>query len=314
MTDLQSQIADFAPVALFAYRRADHLRRALTSLAENSEFQKSDLYIFCDGAKSSLDKDAVIATRQVARDFPHPRKSIIEQTRNRGLAESIVAGVTEICSKHGRVIVVEDDLVVAPTFLAFMNRALKVYVDDDQVMQISGFFPPIAGGSRDAVFLPVTTTWGWATWSRAWRKFDPRRSGRAFLERYPAERRRFDLDGSYPYFRMLCQQDVGKVDSWGIAWYLSVYLNGGLVLYPRQSLVLHELDGTGTHCRLPQQNTVELCGDRLEDFPEVAVDEIVLSHLKSYNRNQSSFVHRYFALLNFLWNRVVRSGAGYSKH
>jgi hypothetical protein len=299
-----------SPIAIFAFKRADHLSRALQSLAANTEFRKSELFIFCDGPRGPSDENGVGATRQIARQFEHPRKKVIERDENLGLATSITRGVSELTTLYRRVIVVEDDLVVSKYFLDFMNRALDRYQGDDSVMQISGHLPPIGGAMcRDAGFLPMTTTWGWATWERSWRYFDPERSMRSILSGNAAERRRFDLDGTYPYYRMMCKQDSGKVDSWGISWYLSVFARRGLVLYPRKSLVFHELDGTGTHCKVPQASIMDLCEERLTEFPPVEMDFAALNEVKSYYRHQGRPWKKWASFVEYIWQRAKsRSG------
>jgi hypothetical protein len=112
------------------------------------------------------------------------------------------------------------------------------------------FDVPSLADSQEALFLPMTTSWGWATWKRAWDQFDPSASG--WRERLVgADARRFDLGGRYDYRRMLERQMNGRVDSWAIRWYYSVFAKGGLVLYPPRTLVVNGgFDGTGTHSRL----------------------------------------------------------------
>ncbi len=116
-------------------------------------------------------------------------------------------------------------------------------------MQVSGYmFPVDLDADTDAVFLPFTTSWGWATWSRAWRRFDPQMSAFERLSADPALRRTFNLEGAYDYFDLLRRQKRGQVDSWAIRWYLSVFMQGGLTLYPVRSLVQNiGFDGSGTH-------------------------------------------------------------------
>jgi hypothetical protein len=131
-----------------------------------------------------------------------------------------------------------------------MNTALDRYADEPRVMQISGYmFPLTLESDTDAIFLPFTTSWGWATWKRAWNYFDPDAQGIAQLEKNLSLRLKFDLDGSYPYFQMLKAQATKKVDSWAIRWYLTTFLMDALTLHPVQSLVRNTgFDGTGTHC------------------------------------------------------------------
>lgn len=241
--------ADAAPVAIFAYRRPEHLRRAVLSLAANPQAAATDLHVFCDGPKGQGDEADVRAVRELARGFEGFRSvSLVEQERNRGLAESIIAGVTELLEAHDRVIVVEDDLVLSPYFLAFMNQALERYSDEARVASVHGYVFPVRHALPESFFLKGAECWGWATWRRAWRRFNP---DAADLLRQIRERgleHEFDLDGSYAYTAMLENHLRGKVDSWAICWRASCYLADMLTLYPGRSLVQNRgLDGTGTH-------------------------------------------------------------------
>lgn len=237
-----------APVALFVYKRADKTLNTLRSLADCPTFGDRPLYIFSDGPKTEADEDAVAAVRSVIDAFNHPSKTIRVAPKNRGLARSIIDGVTEICAAHGRIIVIEDDLTVSPNILDYFDEALDAYEDDQRVMQISGFAFGRDTQSDQARFLPITTSWGWATWDRAWQTFDPDASGAEAIEADPDLRAKFNLNGLFNFSGMLNRQRRGEVDSWAIRWYLSVFLQNGLVLYPNGSLVRNDgMDQTGTH-------------------------------------------------------------------
>lgn len=242
-----------APIALFVYKRPDHARRAIGSLQSCDGFASSPIHVFADGPKNDAEIPAVEATRAAAHDLLGRDAVFVEQVRNRGLANSIIAGTTELCDRFGRVIVVEDDLVVARSFLRFLNEGLERYCDEPRVMQISGhmFDVPSLAHQREAVLLPMTTSWGWATWKRAWALFDPSAAGWRERLSDAAEARRFNLDGRHDYARMLTRQMAGAIDSWAIRWYYTVFARGGLVLYPPRTLVSNSgFDGTGTHDRL----------------------------------------------------------------
>lgn len=240
----------YAPIALFTFKRPEHTRRTLEALTTNTEFLDSPLFVFCDGARNEGEEEDVESTRQTVRDCPHPNKTIIERDKNWGLANSVIAGVTDLCERFGRVIVVEDDLIVSPVFLNYMNTALDKYVDEPKVMQISGYmFPVEINASKQSMMLPITSTWGWATWASAWEKFGAHEKKISELFVNTKTSRSFDLDDSYPYTRRLKQQIDGKSDSWGIRWYWSVFNEGGNVVYPPESLVQNiGNDGSGTHC------------------------------------------------------------------
>jgi Glycosyl transferase family 2 len=240
----------YSPIALFVYKRPDHTRRTIEALMRCPEFNESVLHVFCDGAKSPGDQSVVDQTRAVVRALVGDRAIIIESPENRGLANSIIAGVTQLVNEFGRVIVLEDDLVVSAGFLGFMSQALDRYQDDDRVMQISGYMFPVPefADRSEAIFLPFTVSWGWATWKRAWQLFDPEATGWEVLKSNRKLRSRFNLNGSYDYFLMLKRQFNGKCDSWAIRWYWSVFKVSGLVLFPPITYIQnYGFDGSGTH-------------------------------------------------------------------
>ena len=241
----------YAPIALFVFKRPDHTLETLKSLASNPEFQSSPLFIYCDGARSIGDVKDIELTRLIVRNWSHPNKTIIEAEKNQGLAKSIILGVTHLTEKFQKVIVVEDDLVVRKDFLGYLNTALDRYEADVNVMQISAYMFPVSEFSDriETIFLPNISSWGWATWRRAWQRFDPDASGWKALLSDSDLRYRFNVEGAYDYSGMLLRQMNGEIDSWAIRWNWSVFINGGLVLYPPVSTVRNAgFDGSGTHC------------------------------------------------------------------
>jgi Glycosyl transferase family 2 len=243
---------DLAPIAIFAYNRPGHLQTTLTSLARCNGFAESAVVVFCDGPKTSQDRQAVAATRQVAQAQLGLHAEYRFREENAGLAPSIIGGVTEVVERLGRVIVLEDDLELSPYFLTYMNSALDRYANNPEVYQVSGqlFESPNLYGSDEAMFLPFTTSWGWGTWRRAWRQFDSAAAGWESLMRDRTLRKRFNLGGSYDFSTMLQRQIAGHGDSWAIRWYWSVFRNNGVVCFPPCSLIRNTgLDGSGTHGR-----------------------------------------------------------------
>lgn len=292
-------MAELAPIALFTFKRPEHTRRTLEALARNPEFAQSELHIFCDGSRRANEDAAVEATREVARRFEHPNKTLHEAPANRGLAASIIDGVGKLCAEHGRVIVVEDDLVVAPVFLDFLNRALDRYEADERVMQISGHMFPVElpSDQSDAVFLPFTTSWGWATWQRSWKYFDPAMKSFDEIAGNRSLRKRFNLENSYPYYSMLKKQKSGVIDSWAIRWYLSVFMRDGLALYPRRSLVSNEgFDGSGMNCGVVENGSQDASAGEvaqpLARLPRVEPDRAAFGKVAALLRSQNTFWER----------------------
>lgn len=240
---------DPAPVAVFAFARPDHLRRTIESLRANAEAARTHVTFYCDGSRAETDRPQVEAVRDyIASVAGFASVAVVTQSRNLGLAASIILGVTQMLKQHESVIVVEDDLLLSSHFLRYMNEALAHYRDDDRVASIHGYSFPTRAPLPETYFLKGADCWGWATWRRAWPGFNP--DGRALLAALESRRltHDFDLDGSYPYTEMLRNQIRGRNSSWAIRWHASCYLADRLTLYPGQSLVENiGNDSSGTH-------------------------------------------------------------------
>ena len=289
-----------APIALFVYNRPEHTRRTVEALARNHGARDSDLFVFADAPKSPHAAPDVDAVRRYLRTIDGFRSiELIERDRNWGVDASVIDGVTTLCEQRGTAIVVEDDLVTSPWFLDYMDGALARYRDEPRVMQVAGHMFPIAkSAGADASFLPSITSWGWATWQRAWKRFDPTASGYDRLKSDARRRRAFDLDDSYPYFAMLQQFMDGALDAWDIRWYLSVFDSDGLALYPKRSLV-HNIgfDGTGVHCPPSSFAGTDVATEPVRRFPPVMVDSTTMKVFQHYLRSQLPTRRRAFAKL-----------------
>lgn len=241
--------AEHAPVALFAFRRPDHLAACLASLAACPEAPGTALVVFCDGSRGPEDDQAVGQVRALARAATgFASVEVVERKANLGLAASVIDGVGRVLATHERVVVVEDDLVVSPDFLRYLNAGLDLYADDPQVASIHAYVVAVDEPLPQSFFLRGADCWGWATWRRGWAVFDP--DGASLLRRLTAsgQEHAFDLDGGYPYTGMLRRQVAGEIDSWAVRWHASAFLAGMLTLYPGVRLVENVgQDGSGTN-------------------------------------------------------------------
>lgn len=267
-----------APVALFVYNRPGHTRQTVQALQANAGASETPLYVFSDAPKDVAASKAVEDVRLFLREITGFKSvSIIERETNFGLARSIIDGVSQVCGEHGRVIVLEDDLVTSPYFLKYMNKGLEKYQDEQRVISIHGYVYPVGEALPETFFLKGADCWGWATWKRGWNLFDP--DGQKLLAEL--EHRKlthlFDFDGSYPYTRMLRNRIAGKNNSWAILWYASAFLLDKLTLYPGHSLVHNiGLDGSGAHCS-PEESFSSEIGEVPVTLGNISIEECVVA-------------------------------------
>lgn len=259
----------YAPIILFVYNRAQHTYQTLLSLSRNYLANESEIFIFADGPKINADADQlkkISDVRDVIRkDFGFKKVTIIEAESNKGLAPSVIAGVTKIVNEYGKCIVVEDDLETSKYFLTYMNEALKLYEKEESVACIHGYVEPHSIKLPETFFLKGADCWGWATWKRAWDKFNP--NGQELLNQLHSRKceKHFNFDNTYNYIQMLEDQIVGKNSSWAIRWLASAYLNDMYCLYPNQTLVRNiGFDGSGTHCGNEKRVARKICESKVE--------------------------------------------------
>jgi len=247
----KTSIKNPAPIALFVYNRPWHTKLTLEALSKNKFANESILHIFADGPKKNTNAEynKISEVRQLLTEKQWCKEVIIRKAeKNKGLAHSIIDGVTEIVNQYGKVIVLEDDLITSQFFLEFMNKTLDLYESDPEVASIHGYVYNIRRKLPETFFIKGADCWGWATWKRSWDLFES--DGNKLLMEIEKRKlqQEFDFNGSYPYFEMLKDQNEGRINSWAIRWYASAFLNNKLTLYPGRSLVFHNgNDGTGSH-------------------------------------------------------------------
>ena len=259
------EIRMLSPIIVFAYNRPDHLRRTLQALDQNELAEKSELFVFVDGAKNERDQEKVHETKRVLKDFEeknHFQKiEITASKENKGLADSIISGVTRVFERHETVIVLEDDLITASDFLRYMNDCLTYYRDDERIGAISAYTPDFKVPSKyghDLFLSKRGNSWGWATWRCVWEKTDWNVSDFDVLRKERKRQREFAAT-QYRSVEMLYEQMEGKIDSWAIRWDYSFFVRGLYTVYPVRTKVQNiGCDGSGTHGVNEEQKNTDL--------------------------------------------------------
>ena len=288
-----------APILLFVYNRPEHVRRSIESLLRNEQAAQSELFIYADAAKDEAAESAVTEVRQYIKGIKGFKSvHITERERNWGLANNVIDGVTTLVNLYGRVIVLEDDLIVAPYFLQFMNDALETYKDGPEVGHIQACDFTHDPSLPDTFLIKWTGSWGWATWDRAWKHFNP--NGKELLKQLEERKltRTFDFNGNYRFTRMLRRQIEGKNNSWAIRWNASLFLADILSLNVGRSLVQNEgFDGSGTNCGGGGLYSSNLWMHQLTVKPISPLTE---------NKEARKAFERYYHRTNCFWAKAIR--------
>lgn len=243
----------FAPVIIFAFNRPNALKNTVQSLLQNEEAEKSDLYIFVDGPRTNKpgESEKVHAVQMYANSIKGFKSvNCFFSIKNKGLGDSIIQGVTQIINKYGKAIVLEDDLVFASNFLAYMNQGLDKYKDEKQVFSICGYSNKVKipkGYKYDTYFCTRSSSWGWGTWADRWNSVDWELKD---WDKYSKLGKAFNKWGGSDCFRMLRSVKEGWGNSWAIRFCFSQFLQNKFSLFPIISKVKNNgFDGEGTNCK-----------------------------------------------------------------
>lgn len=243
-----------APVVMFVYARPKHTRQTIEALSKNNLAKETEVYIYADNTKKQSNIKDVEEVRKYIDTIPKKRyfksTTIIKSEANKGLAKSVIEGVTEIINKYDKVIVVEDDLVTSKFFLEYMNNALDFYESNKAIWSISGYTPPIdiPREYKHDIYLGYrASSWGWATWKDRWNTIDWKVKDYPKFKHNIIKRKKLNRGGP-DMAQMLDSQMKKRIDSWAIRWCYEQSKQDKLTIFPTKSLVINRgLDGSGTH-------------------------------------------------------------------
>ena len=278
-----------SPICLFVYKRYDTTKLMLESLLACPECADSELYVFMDEARNDSEADDVEKVRALFDNLqgfkaihPYPARM------NKGMARSVIDGVTTVLEKHESIIVLEDDLVVAPDFLTFMNAALEAYRDRSDIWSISGYTPnlkEIEQYDKNGVFLvPRAQCWGWATWNDRWETVDWEVSDFNYLARNKKRRKAFDMGGN-DLFRTLEMEHRERIESWAVRWAYAASKQKMWTVNPMLSKVQNiGLKSSTSHVGWhDERHNVELLGNKTIIDSNVQPDEKLVQAFKKHH-------------------------------
>lgn len=296
---------ELAPIVLFGYNRPEHITKTIESLKNNNLSDKSDLFVFVDGPKNAEDKVNQKKVCDIVNNITGFKTIQINiSDKNKGLANSVIDGVTEIINRFGKAIVLEDDLELSVNFLKFMNEALEFYLNNKKIYSIAGYSTPIKipDTYNECIYLcRRVESWGWATWKDRWEDIDWDIKDYNKFKNNFRERDNFSQCGDDMPI-MLDDQMNGKIDSWAVRWDYNRYKKDAYTVVPVKSLVKNiGCDSTGRHCITTKKYETNVDNEYIWKFMhEIYEDEEIRNRLRIfYNIERNKNVKR--ILVQNLW-------------
>lgn len=289
-----------APIIIFAFNRPKSLTSMVEFLKKNPLYEESEKFVFVDGPRNEEDKQK---TEDVIAFAKSVTANVYASDTNKGLGASIIEGVTSIINRYGKAIVLEDDLVLMPGFLTYMNQALDTYEYDKRIFSICGYGLKIKRPKdyEGDVYLGIrSSSWGWGTWADRWNSVDWAVSDFDSLKKDKAKQRAFNRGGSDMY-GMLHDYMEGRNKSWAIRFCYSQFLQGKYSVHPFLSLVDNAGFGAdATNCKQSYSRFRVELNKRIEFNmqKELYLNKDIIKHVYWYH---SIPIRSYYKIRNFFF-------------
>ncbi len=227
------------PVVLVVFRRPDVTRRVFEEIRRA---RPPALLVVADGPRNESERAACETTRAVTEAVDWPCEVARDYAAaNLGCRARVSSGIAWALGRVEEAIVLEDDCLPHPSFFRFCDAMLDRYRSDDRVSMVGGanFQRGNVRGDGSYYFSRYSHVWGWATWRRAWRRYD------GALDSWPAFRdggglaRSFEDPVEAAYWRTHLDRlrDTGKPDTWDYQWAFTNFRDGRLSIVPNVNLV-----------------------------------------------------------------------------
>lgn len=277
-----------APVVLIAFNRPDMFRRVMNGVLSADDVADRDMFVFIDGPRNEPERAKCAEVCRVAESFRGQlhNLTVVARDSNLGCRRNIVESITQVSKTYGRVIVVEDDILVSRTFFTYMDEALGMYEGDQRIWCVNGFRNLGLKIPRDIeadVYLDARNwSWGWGTWYDRWSKVDFDMKEWPRIAADPQLRAKIDSCGRELLY-MAERQASGGLNTWDIQCTVHMILNGLYAIEPK--VLLSKSMGFGddsTHCTgaNPELATAPYYNIRPRLVAEIGPDHRILDQLR----------------------------------
>lgn len=244
------------PVVLIIFNRPDTTARVF---AEIAKARPRKLFVVGDGARDGRPEEhvRVMAARQILEQVSWDCEVLTDLSeKNLGCKTRISSGLDWVFGQVEKAIILEDDCLPHPSMFRFCEEMLQFYRDDERVMMIGGtnYLQDKLDLGASYFFSRYFAIWGWATWRRAWKKYD------IGMQQWEQLRSKRQINAFYcrdsmrrHVAAMFDQAALGKVDTWDIQWFYSCLFNNGLSVVPSVNLISN-IGSEGTHTSTDTRN------------------------------------------------------------
>lgn len=285
-----STLNTYAPIVVTVYHRLDHLKRCVNALLRNELAMESELIVLSDAPQKEEHAAQIELVRKYILSITGFKKvRPVFWPENKGGHNSVVDGIREVLKEYDSFIFLEDDILVAPSFLRYMNEGLRYYEKQKSVFSVCAFKLPFSipeNYNKDIFFYPCNSPWGIATWKDRWEKVD-----HSYFDRYSELKRKGQLKEFCSigfYIKGILKKDsTREIVADDLRVYYHMFQNKMCSVFPVISQSQNwGFDGSGEHCgdeghewAKPKLNNEEKA---VVFEPFTSFDQKILSNYRQY--------------------------------
>jgi hypothetical protein len=238
-----------APVLILAYNRADKIANLIDSLRP---LRPSTVLVGVDGPRinKANDVEKVAAVHKVLESINWTNDvQILGREKNLGLKRAVIDSVDWAIDAYGQAIVIEEDVVVGPQFLDFMNEMLNTYKNEESVAHVSGYnvVPREYIETTGVRLTRYPESIAWATWNRAWSNFDEDLTWGANCSINELRQVVGSNLGALKWKLNFLDAKDDRISTWAYRWIASMWSNNQYVISPNVNLVNYAGFDSGSH-------------------------------------------------------------------
>lgn len=282
------------PVLFLVFNRLDITKQVFEEI---KKAKPKKLFIAADGPRNKMEKKKTDAVRKYILDnidWSCEVKTLF-RTKNLGCGKAVSNAITWFFDNVNMGIILEDDCLPSQSFFPFCEELLKKYKNNEKIMHISGFNPVSIKKefNEDYFFSNSPSVWGWATWKRAWEKYD-------FEMKSFAEFKKLKKIDSFGFNKKMTHKKLEnfnlvfnkKIDTWDGQWGFAILNNRGFCISPYKNLIKNIGFGVqSTHNFGSGKRFLKINLEKV-NFPMVHPNKINL--YKKYDLEYFNFFNRSF--------------------
>jgi hypothetical protein len=296
---------------LLGFNRPEKMRFFLNALVP-TQLKNRNLYVSVDGPRNDLDKALVQEVLRIIHEYAAQHRlpiTVWAGKNNLGCKLSVSGAITKVLNQEETIIVLEDDCIPSASFIPFCDTLLVKYLNDTSIMHISGSnlkHEPV-DIQESYYFSKYPLIWGWATWKRAWKDYDPHVTSWTDHKAEFMKRTHFPNTAKNWALKLQRASD-GSLDSWAFQWLYTILMKQGACITPKFNMIKNiGFDQSATHSfvsflKPPYSDLPCLESDQTMVHPQAISSNILLD--TTYEQSLDN--HLFFRFKDFVYHELLQ--------